>query len=195
MIKGIIKVVLGLLLLLGLSSIFFTSDMMILGIVCVIAGIAVTFYGISDFFGGFGDMFRRIFKKRGNSSSSSSSSSDGKRYGRPQRPDDVDEGVEEDNELKEPDDHVGWLIASEIEKRLPAVTPSTGLSCSVYGSGKAYLNGTITLWHASDSGSVRNAIESGFNAALRQAAEEGYDVSAISGLDPSGVTIKAADAE
>ncbi|MCR4698705.1 MAG: hypothetical protein K5762_04985 [Bacilli bacterium] len=121
------------------------------------------------------------------SSSSSSSSSEPKRYTHIKPPSD------DESSLKTPDDNVGYMIASEIERRLPAVTPSTGLYCDVYGSGTAYLRGGITLWHADDANRLRDAIQEGFNKALEKAYKEGYDVSRISDLDTSGVTIDAAD--
>ena len=94
--------------------------------------------------------------------------------------------------MKRPDDNVGFMITREIESRLPAVTPSTNLSCSVYSDGSAYLRGTIVLWHSSDAERVSSAIQAGFNSALRQAASKGYDVECIS-MDASGVSLEAAD--
>lgn len=139
----------------------------------------------------FGQVFGKSSSAKSSSSSSSgssssSSSSGGKRYTRPTPPDSSDNG------LKDPDDHVGHMISTEIEKRLPAVTPSTGLYCTVYSSGSAYLNGRISLWHASDADRVSGAVSDGFNAALRKAAKEGYDVGKISSLDTSGVSLEAA---
>ena len=96
-----------------------------------------------------------------------------------------------DTELKAPDNHVENLICNEIEKRLPPVTPSTGLYCTIY-SDSASLSGTITLWYSTDVDKVRSAISDGFNAALQKAADKGYDVYNISGLDVSGVTLQIA---
>lgn len=101
------------------------------------------------------------------------------------------ENKNENTQLKEPDSHVENLICNEITKRLPAVTPSTGLYCTVY-SDSASLSGTITLWYSTDVDKVRSAISDGFNSALQKAADKGYDVYNISGLDVSGVTLQVA---
>lgn len=118
--------------------------------------------------------------------SSSSSSSSPKRYSHPTPP--ADDG---EVDLKTPDDTVAYWIATEIERRLPAVTPSTSLYCDVYGKGTAYLKGGITLWHASDAGSIQGAISDGSQAAMEKAAKEGYDVYDMN-LDPSAVSVEAA---
>ncbi|MGN0797354.1 MAG: hypothetical protein ACI4M5_04025 [Christensenellales bacterium] len=101
------------------------------------------------------------------------------------------ENKNENTELKEPDSHVEYLICNEITKRLPPVTPSTGLYCTIY-SDSASLSGTITLWYSTDVDKVRSAISDGFNSALQKAADKGYDVYNISGLDVSGVTLQVA---
>lgn len=125
------------------------------------------------------------------SSSSSSSSSKPTRHRHPEKPSDDYSSSSSESSLKKPDDTVGYMIASEIERRLPPTTPSTGLYCNCYSDGSAYLSGTIVLWHASDSGRIQEAVSDGFNAACEKAAREGYDVSELS-LDPSDVSISAA---
>lgn len=120
--------------------------------------------------------------------SSSSSSSSPKRYSHPTPPaDDYDDEVK----LKTPDSTVGYWIATEIERRLPSITPSTSLYCDVYGKGTVYLKGLITLWHASEAGSIQRAISDGFQAAMEKAAKQGYDVYDMN-LDPSDVRVEAA---
>lgn len=192
---AILKLIGGIIIALVLGP--YLNDISILfAIVAYIGGAALAIQGA---FSLVKQLFGQVFGKSssgsasssgssssGYSSSSSSSSSGGKRFTRPTPPDDPDDG------LKDPDDHVGYLISTEIEKRLPAVTPSTGLYCTVYSDGSAHLNGGITLWHASDADRVSAAVSDGFNAALRKAAKEGYDVSKISGLDTSGVSLEAA---
>lgn len=84
-----------------------------------------------------------------------------------------------DGSLKQPDGQVELLISREIERCLPAVTPSTSIYCDIYGT-TAYVKGGITLWHRRDSGAVDSAIRRGFSSALRQASSNGYDVSGLS---------------
>lgn len=95
-----------------------------------------------------------------------------------------------DGSLKQPDGQVELLISREIERCLPAVTPSTSIYCDIYGT-TAYVKGGITLWHRRDSGAVDSAIRRGFSSALRQASSNGYDVSGLSlSVD---ISIEAAD--
>ena len=186
---AILKLIGGIILAAGLGGYLWKSELLILAIAAYIGGAVLAIQGA---FSLVKQLFGRVFGSSSSnstyssSSSSSSSSSGGKRFTRPTPPDDSDDG------LKAPDDHVGYLISTEIRRRLPAVTPATGIYCTVYSDGSAYLSGGITLWHASDADRLSGAVSDGFNAALRKAAHEGYDVGRISGLDTSGVSIEAA---
>ena len=190
---AILKLIGGIILAAGLGHVLRDSELLILAIAAYLGGAALAIQGafslIKQLFGRVAGGSSSHYTSSG--SSSSSSSSGGKRFTRPTPPDDSDDD-DSDNGLKAPDDHVGYLISTEISRRLPAVTPATGIYCTVYSDGSAYLSGGITLWHASDADRVTDAVKDGFNAALRKAANEGYDVGRISGLDPSGVTLEAA---
>ena len=190
---AILKLVGGIIIAAGLGGFLRNSEFFILAIAAYLGGAALAIQGafslIKQLFGRVAGSSSSHYTSSG--SSSSSSSSGGKRFTRPTPPDDSDDD-DSDNGLKAPDDHVGYLISTEITRRLPAVTPATGIYCTVYSDGSAYLSGGITLWHASDADRVTSAVKDGFNAALRKAANEGYDVGRISGLDPSGVTLEAA---
>ena len=194
---AILKLIGGIIIAAGLGHVLRDSELLILAIAAYIGGEALAIQGA---FSLIKQLFGRVFggssshytsSSSSSSSSSGSSSSGGKRFTRPTPPDDSDDD-DSGNGLKAPDDHVGYLISTEISRRLPAVTPATGIYCTVYSDGSAYLSGGITLWHASDADRVTDAVRDGFNAALRKAANEGYDVGRISGLDPSGVTLEAA---
>ncbi|MGN1206933.1 MAG: hypothetical protein ACI4SP_01415 [Eubacteriales bacterium] len=190
---AILKLVGGIIIAAGLGGYLWKSELLILAIAAYIGGAALAIQGafslIKQLFGRVAGSSSSNYTS--SNSSSGSSSSGGKRFTRPTPPDDSDDD-DSDNGLKAPDDHVGYLISTEISRRLPAVTPATGIYCTVYSDGSAYLSGGITLWHASDADRVTDAVKDGFNAALRKAAKEGYDVGRISGLDPSGVTLEAA---
>ena len=189
---AILKLIGGIILAAGLGHVLRDSELLILAIAAYLGGAALAIQGafslIKQLFGRVAGGSSSHYSSSG---SSSSSSSGGKRFTRPTPPDDSDDD-DSGNGLKAPDDHVGYLISTEISRRLPAVTPATGIYCTVYSDGSAYLSGGITLWHASDADRVTDAVKDGFNAALRKAANEGYDVGRISGLDPSGVTLEAA---
>lgn len=192
---AILKLVGGIILAAGLGGYLWKSELLILAIAAYLGGAALAIQGafslIKQLFGRVSGGSPSNYTSSGSSSGSSSSSSGGKRFTRPTPPDDSDDD-DSDNGLKAPDDHVGYLISTEISRRLPAVTPATGIYCTVYSDGSAYLSGGITLWHASDADRVTSAVRDGFNAALRKAANEGYDVGRISGLDTSGVSLEAA---
>lgn len=172
---------------------FFNYIWMIVGVAIAIFGIIAAVNGV--IFGLLGIPFGialawrslKSIRSEHRSSSSSSSSSSPKRYSHPTPPP-ADDG---EVDLKTPDDTVAYWISTEIERRLPAVTPSTSLYCDVYGKGTAYLKGGITLWHASDASYIQGAINDGFQAAMEKAAKEGYDVYDMN-LDPSAVSIEAA---
>ena len=194
---AILKLIGGIIIAAGLGGFLRDSELLILAIAAYIGGAALAIQGA---FSLIKQLFGRVFggssshytsSSSSSSSSSGSSSSGGKRFTRPTPPDDSDDD-DSGNGLKAPDDHVGYLISTEIRRRLPAVTPATGIYCTVYSDGSAYLSGGITLWHASDADRLSGAVSDGFNAALRKAANEGYDVGRISGLDTSGVSIEAA---
>ena len=189
---AILKLIGGIIIAAGLGGFLRESELLILAIVAYIGGAALAIQGafslIKQLFGRVAGGSSSHYSSSG---SSSSSSSGGKRFTRPTPPDDSDDD-DSGNGLKAPDDHVGYLISTEIRRRLPAVTPATGIYCTVYSDGSAYLSGGITLWHASDADRLSGAVSDGFNAALRKAANEGYDVGRISGLDTSGVSIEAA---
>lgn len=195
----VVAVVLIVLAFKKLYNAFFNYIWMLIGVAIAIFGIVATVNGVIfgllgipfgialawRAWGNIRDEHRSSFSS--SSSSSSSFSSEPKRYPHIKPPSD------DESSLKTPDDSVGYMIASEIERRLRSVTPSTGLYCDVYGSGTAYLRGGITLWHADEANRIQDAIQEGFNKALEKAYKDGYDVSSISGLDTSGVTIDAAD--
>ena len=189
---AILKLIGGIILAAGLGGYLWKSELLILAIAAYIGGAVLAIQGafslVKQLFGRVAGGSSSHYSSSG---SSSSSSSGGKRFTRPTPPDDSDDD-DSGNGLKAPDDHVGYLISTEIRRRLPAVTPATGIYCTVYSDGSAYLSGGITLWHASDADRLSGAVSDGFNAALRKAANEGYDVGRISGLDTSGVSIEAA---
>lgn len=188
MFLAILETIGGLILAAILGPMFIAADSIILAIICFVGGFALLTSGIPYI---LGVMHGKRKIARGERSGRSSSGRSYSSYS-DDDDDDSDYGSSSSSALKRPDDNVGFMIAREIESRLPAVTPSTNFSCSVYSDGSAYLRGAIVLWHSSDAERVSSAIQSGFNSALRQAASKGYDVECIS-MDASGVSLEAAD--
>ncbi len=84
------------------------------------------------------------------------------------------------------------MIADEINSALYGIAPLSSLYCNVRHGDTAYLGGTISLSHRSDSGKVRGLIEDGFNAAMRRAASQGYDVAGMT-LRADDISVEVAD--
>lgn len=94
--------------------------------------------------------------------------------------------------LKRPDGSLEIDIARSIDNHLPANTPSTNISCRIYGN-TISISGCIYLWHSSDLNRLSNSISNGINAALESASSQGYDIYDLNDIDTSGLEISAAN--
>ena len=83
--------------------------------------------------------------------------------------------------LKRPDESLEINIARSIDNHLPANTPSTNISCRIYGN-TISISGCICLWHSSDLNRLSSSISSGINAALERASSQGYDIFDLNSL-------------
>lgn len=92
--------------------------------------------------------------------------------------------------LKRPDGSLEIDIARSIDNHLPANTPSTNISCRIYGN-TISISGCICLWHSSDLNRLSSSISSGINAALERASSQGYDIYDLNDIDTSGLEISA----
>ena len=92
--------------------------------------------------------------------------------------------------LKRPDESLEINIARSIDNHLPANTPSTNISCRIYGN-TISISGCICLWHSSDLNRLSSSISSGINAALERASSQGYDIFDLNNIDTSGLEISA----
>lgn len=92
--------------------------------------------------------------------------------------------------LKRPDESLEINIARSIDNHLPANTPSTNISCRIYGN-TISISGCICLWHSSDLNRLSSSISSGINAALERASSQGYDIYDLNDIDTSGLEISA----
>lgn len=92
--------------------------------------------------------------------------------------------------LKRPDESLEINIARSIDHYLPANTPSTNISCRIYGN-TISISGCICLWHSSDLNRLSSSISSGINAALGSASSQGYDIYDLNDIDTSGLEISA----
>lgn len=92
--------------------------------------------------------------------------------------------------LKRPDESLEINIARSIDHYLPANTPSTNISCRIYGN-TISISGCICLWHSSDLNRLSSSISSGINAALERASSQGYDIYDLNNIDTSGLEISA----
>ena len=92
--------------------------------------------------------------------------------------------------LKRPDGSLEIDIARSIDNHLPANTPSTNISCRIYGN-TISISGCICLWHSSDLNRLSSSISSGINAALERASSQGYDIYDLNNIDTSGLEISA----
>ena len=97
-----------------------------------------------------------------------------------------------DGQSKMPGFDVGRMIADEVTSALYSIAPLSRLYCNVRHGDTAYLGGTISLSHRSDSGKVRGLIVNGFNAAMRRAASQGYDVAGMT-LCSDDISVEIAD--
>lgn len=98
------------------------------------------------------------------------------------------------NNLKPPDESLEVSISMSIENHLPNVTPSTHISCRIYGN-TISIRGQITLWNSYDSRKLSDSISNGINSALETASSQGYDVYNLCEIDTSGLEISAVDTE
>lgn len=92
--------------------------------------------------------------------------------------------------LKRPDESLEINIARSIDNHLPANTPSTNISCRIYGN-TISISGCICLWHSSDLNRLSSSISNGINAALESASSQGYDIYDLNDIDTSGLEISA----
>lgn len=92
--------------------------------------------------------------------------------------------------LKRPDESLEINIARSIDNHLPANTPSTNISCRIYGN-TISISGCICLWHSSDLNRLSSSISNGINAALERASSQGYDIYDLNNIDTSGLEISA----
>lgn len=92
--------------------------------------------------------------------------------------------------LKRPDGSLEIDIARSIDNHLPANTPSTNISCRIYGN-TISISGCICLWHSSDLNRLSSSISNGINAALERASSQGYDIYELNNIDTSGLEISA----
>lgn len=92
--------------------------------------------------------------------------------------------------LKRPDESLEINIARSIDNHLPANTPSTNISCRIYGN-TISISGCICLWHSSDLNRLSSSISNGINAALERASSQGYDIYDLNDIDTSGLEISA----
>ena len=92
--------------------------------------------------------------------------------------------------LKRPDESLEIDIARSIDHYLPAKTPSTNISCRIYGN-TISISGCICLWHSSDLNRLSSSISSGINAALERASSQGYDIYDLNNIDTSSLEISA----
>lgn len=92
--------------------------------------------------------------------------------------------------LKRPDGSLEIDIARSIDHYLPAKTPSTNISCRIYGN-TISISGCICLWHSSDLNRLSSSISSGINAALERASSQGYDIYDLNNIDTSSLEISA----
>lgn len=176
---NIVKIIVGIILLnvAPLVTEEFTIGALIMyaaGAILIILGVITIFRVIIDAVKGNSSGGRR-----GRSSSSSrysSSSSSGN----------------SDEQSKLPGFDVGRMIADEVTSALYSIAPLSRLYCNVRHGDTAYLGGTISLSHRSDSGKVRGLIVNGFNAAMRRAASQGYDVAGMT-LCSDDISVEIAD--
>lgn len=92
--------------------------------------------------------------------------------------------------LKRPDESLEINIARSIDNHLPANTPSTNISCRIYGN-TISISGCICLWHSSDLNRLSSSISNGINAALERASSQGYDIYDLNNIDTSSLEISA----
>lgn len=94
--------------------------------------------------------------------------------------------------LRRPTSDLEYEIVREIERRLPSCTPSTGITATIYGD-TVNIDGTIFLWHSSDSNAIAPAISNGVQAAINSCGAE-CGITSLS-ISTSSLTIRAADLE
>lgn len=94
----------------------------------------------------------------------------------------------DDNEGKEVDDSAAYVIATAIESNIGvALTPSSGLHGKALGN-TVYIDGVLSLWHASELNRVSDGISHGLEVAKGRLAGKGYKSFTV---DVSGIEIRA----